>query len=71
MTTNIQLENKSRRLKFANFKGVFMRDEIIKLKPLERECGILGSKTTRENDMHWILFRLIRSTAYKRNSEMS
>jgi len=32
-----------------------------KLKPLEQECGILGSKTTRENDMHW--------TCWWKNSE--
>jgi len=30
-----------------------MRDEINKLQPHKQECGILGSKTTRENDMHW------------------
>jgi len=50
MTTNIQLENEARKLKFTNFKGVIMRDEINKLKPLKQECGILGSKTTRENE---------------------
>ena len=53
MTTNIQLENEARRLKITNFRGVIMRDEINKLKQLKQECGILGSKTTRENDMHW------------------
>jgi hypothetical protein len=53
MTTNIQLENEARRLKFTNFRGVITRDEINKLTPLEQECGILGSKTTRENNMHW------------------
>jgi len=53
MTTNIQLKNEARKLKFKKFKGVIMRDEINKLKPLEQESGILGSKTTKENDMHW------------------
>ena len=53
MTTNIQLENEAEKLKLKNFRGVIMRDQINHLKPLSQECGILGSKTTRENDMHW------------------
>jgi len=53
MTTNIQLENEARRLKFPNFRGVIMRVEINKLKPLEQDCGIIGSKTTKQNDKHW------------------
>jgi hypothetical protein len=53
MTTNIQLENEAEKLNFRNFRGVIMRDEIKKLKKLKQECGILGSKTSREDDMHW------------------
>ena len=30
-----------------------MRDQINNLKQLEQECGILGSKSSKENDMHW------------------
>lgn len=53
MTTDIQLEEVAKKLKLKNFRGVIMRDEIKKLKPLKQECGILGSKTSRENNMHW------------------
>ena len=53
MTTNFQLEDAAKRLKIKNFRGVIMRDEIKKMKPLKQECGILGSKTSREDDMHW------------------
>ena len=27
--------------------------KLVKMKPLKQECGILGSKTSRENNMHW------------------
>lgn len=53
MTTNFQLEDAAKRLKLKKFRGVIMRDEIKKMKPLKQECGILGSKTSREDDMHW------------------
>ena len=53
MTTNIQLEEAAKKLKLKNFRGVIMRDEIKKMKPFEQECGILGSKTSRQNNMHW------------------
>lgn len=45
MTTNIQLEDVAQKLKFKNFRGVIMRDEIKNMKPFKNECGILGSKT--------------------------
>jgi hypothetical protein len=53
MTTNVQLENEAIRLKLKNFRGVIMRDQLNNLKQLKQECGILGSKTSRENNMHW------------------
>jgi hypothetical protein len=53
MTTNIQLENVAKKLKLKNFRGVIMRDEIKKMTPLKKECGILGSKTSKEDNMHW------------------
>ena len=53
MTTNIQLEEAAIKLKLKNFRDVLMRDEIIRIKLFKQECGILGSKTSRENNMHW------------------
>jgi hypothetical protein len=53
MTTNIQLEEAAKKLKLKNFRGVIMRNEIVKMKPIKQLCGILGSKTSRENNMHW------------------
>ena len=53
MTTNVQLENEAMRLKFENIRGVIMRDQLNILKQLKHECGILESKTSRENKTYW------------------
>lgn len=53
MTTNIQLENVAKKLKFKNFRGVVMRDQLKHLKQFSMECGILGSKKSNEDSMHW------------------
>ena len=53
MTTNFQLEKVAKKLRLRKFRGVIMRDEIKKMTPLKKECGILGSKTSKEDNMHW------------------
>ena len=53
MTTNVYLENEAKRLKFKNFRGVKFKDELLKIKPLDQECGILGSKNHTQDNMHW------------------
>ena len=53
MTTNFQLEKVAKKLRLKKFRGVIMRDEIKKMTPLKKECGILGSKTSKEDNMHW------------------
>ncbi len=54
MTTNIQLENFAKKHKFKNFRGVIFKDEFKTLGiPLNKECGIYGSKNSSENNMHW------------------
>lgn len=53
MTTNIQLEKVAKKLRLKNFRGVVFTDQLSKMIPLKKECGILGSKTSKENDLHW------------------
>ena len=53
MTTNIYLKEQAIKLKFKNFRGVKFIDELSKMKPMEQECGILGSKAHTEDNMHW------------------
>ena len=53
MTTNIYLENQAKNLGFRNFRGVIFKDELSSMKPLNQECGILGSKDHTQDNMHW------------------
>lgn len=53
MTTNIELENASNKLKLKNFRGVYMRDEL-KFKPLKKECGILNLDCSKNSGTHWV-----------------
>jgi len=40
-STNVELEEMARKLRFKNFRGVLMRDELT-FKPMLNECGILN-----------------------------
>ena len=51
--TNIELEKRAKILKIKNFRGVFMRDELNKMKPNIQECGILNLNTSKEPGSHW------------------
>ena len=53
MTTNFQLEKVAKKLKLKKFRGVVFTDQLSKMIPLKKECGILGSKTSKEDNMHW------------------
>ena len=51
------LEEEATKRKFINFRGVIFKNEIEKLgKPLDTECGIIGSKNSNEDDMHWCAY---------------
>ncbi len=48
-----ELIKKIKKLKIRNFKGVFMKDELVKLKPTTKECGIVNLESSNENGSHW------------------
>ena len=50
-TTNLELEEEAKNI--TNFRGVFMRDELNKLKILNNECGIVNLKPSWDNNGHW------------------
>lgn len=52
-TTNTELNNEAKRLKLKHFRGVFMKDELKNIKPLEQECGIINSQPSYKNNGHW------------------
>ena len=53
-TTNQELLQEAERLKLHNFRGVFMIDELIKLKPLRHECGIVNLEPSSKGGSHWV-----------------
>lgn len=54
-TTNIELERYAKILKLKNFRGCFMIDEINKIKPMNKECGILNLNRSDKNiNGHWV-----------------
>jgi hypothetical protein len=67
--TNIELENRAKEMKIKNFKGVFMRDELKKLKPNIRECGIFNLNTSKEPGSHWVCWYLDKSPREAINAE--
>ena len=54
MTTNIQLEEAAAKLNLGNFRGIFMRDEISKMKVNDNECGILNLDSMKNSGTHWV-----------------
>ena len=51
-TTDKFLEEEAKRLKFRNFRGVFMDDELPK-QPLMDECGIINLESSKDQGSHW------------------
>lgn len=41
-------------MKIRNFRGVFMRDELKKMKPRINDCGIFNLNTSKEPGSHWV-----------------
>jgi len=52
-STNVELEEKARGLKFTNFGGVLMRDELT-FRPKQNECGILNLDSSKNEGTHWV-----------------
>jgi len=52
-STNVELEEKARALKFTNFREVLMRHELT-FRPKQNECGILNLDTSKNEGTHWV-----------------
>jgi hypothetical protein len=52
--TNYDILKYVKDLKIPCFKGVFMRNELKKCKPLNKECGIMNFNTSNESGSHWV-----------------
>lgn len=42
-----------KRMRIPNFRGVFMRDEMLKMTPRENECGIINLDWSQGPGTHW------------------
>ena len=52
-SSNFELVEKAKKLKFNNFRGVFMRDQL-NFVPALNECGILNLNTSNQPGSHWV-----------------
>lgn len=48
-----EIEEAMEKLKIMNYRGIFMRDQLNDLKPLENECGILNLNSSKDLGSHW------------------
>lgn len=53
MTTNFELEELAKKLKIRNFKGCFMKDQLIDLRPQLHEYLIVNLQNSDQSGSHW------------------
>lgn len=64
MTTNVELKDMVNQLGINNFRGVFMKDELKNMKPLENECCICNFEKTTQDGSHWVAWYKIGDDKY-------
>ena len=53
MTTNIELQTIVNKLNIQNFKGIYCKDELKNMKPIDTECGIINLDDSSGSGTHW------------------
>lgn len=51
-------------LQIPHFKGVFMRDKLLKKKKAKKECWILNHGSSKTNGTHWTALAKINNKAF-------
>lgn len=54
--TDIELKRVAKKLKIPHFRGVFMRDQLINMKPEENECAIINLDSSKGSGTHWVAY---------------
>ena len=54
--TDIELEFAAKKLRIPNFRGVFMLDQLQRMKPRRNECVIVNLDRSAGPGTHWIAF---------------
>ena len=57
----LDLISYAKKLRIANFRGVFMRDTLPKSGPLEHESGIVNLDSSKGRGTHWISYMKVGS----------
>jgi len=52
--SNFQIMDRCKELQIKNFKGVFMRDELLGRKSTQNECLVLNTDDSSGNGIHWV-----------------
>lgn len=56
--TNVELEHAVKELGISNFKGIFMRDELVRFKkPWKKECAIINQDISTNKGTHWCCYK--------------
>src|ERR1700730_16651644 len=66
--SNIEIENYSKKFKIRNFRGCYIRDELIGLISYMFECGILNLNLSSETGSHWTCWFKTNNGKYYFNS---
>lgn len=54
--SNLELMQYAKRLKLPNFRGVFMRDELKRMKPWKSEMAVVNLDTMSGEGTHWVSY---------------
>jgi hypothetical protein len=61
--TNIDLKTHAKILKIHNFRGVFMKDSLSRLKVRANECGIVNLDDETGDGTHWTAYKKVGNRA--------
>jgi len=62
------IKSKCKELKIKNFKGVFSRDELKRIKKTDNECLILNIDHSKNKGTHWTALFIENGTSYNFDS---
>ena len=62
--SNFQIIAKCKELKVKDFKGVFMRDELSKMRPGRDECMVINIDHSSNEGTHWTCLFIKKGVAY-------
>jgi hypothetical protein len=62
--SNFQIIEKCKELKIKNFKGVFMRNELLKAMNKDNECMVINTDHSNNEGTHWTCLFIKNGSSY-------